>query len=1180
MYIKELQLIGFKSFQEKTTLRFAPGMNCVIGPNGCGKSNILDALRWVLGEQSFSILRCAKNEDLIFAGTAQVAAVNFAEVRLILSTEDYPNLGSEVEIRRLYFRSGESEYYLNRQLCRLRDIQDLFLSAGIGTKSYSIFDLRQMREIIAGNIRPMLEEAATLAKFREAKEECERKLNLTQTDLTRLEDIIAERERVVRSLQRQSAKLRVYQRLKQEENRLRIGELQQVYHQLNEQLNASEKEIRKLEHTGAEQTLQIRQLQDELHNLHSRLVDLQQERERALRELNQRRQALNELQSRQLMEQQEFDFLERARQEMEQEQNQLQHQVGELKQVFTTAINQLEIANLELKQKQQELEKIQNATRQQESALLARRQSEEQKKNQLRQLWENEQKLRGKIIRLEAELANNRLTATRTAEEVVRLQQQLHQADADRNTLQSQTENIKNQVEQWRTRIINQQKEISEIEDQLTEIGRQRPLLQAKRSQTREELARLETRISRTALTHAERVFGEGKVHPLNHWLEPQPGWERACEAAFNYLLDFFHTPVLEPYQLEQLLTAAPAERFGFLVNPPSSSEKAEYKNLPAHPGIVGNLSQFVILREGAPPLLKPLLNSFLVIQDKPLFWSMIEQYPELHFVTADGYAYCGDYRMVIAGEQAGSIRVIIKIRELQQQLTQMDHQLDQLEKTEARLKSLRTSLLKELEKAESDSRLLEREFFAVESRLTATATIVLELNREIDRLTQEQRRLNDYINTLELELNQHRTNLNHINLQIQQTQGELQSLEAQTAEAEAQIKNELKQASELLATIAEHRARVQHLETEVGHLKRTIEEKTRRIQELNSLREGQHHRQQEISAGKQQLATAIAELKKQLAQAEDNFARFNLNDVASAAAELEKNLAELREQQQQTQNQLLESRLLRAELEGKLRAVIEEAESLGADPSQFGSQTTESGQLNGAPTDVQRLEEIRRRLAALGQVNPLAAEEYEQEKNDLDRLIFQRDDVLQAQKNLQEALQEIDRHAREQFITTYQEVRRQFQQVFRELFLDGEADLVLVNDTSPLESEIAIIARPRGKNPKRLEQLSDGEKALLAVSLLFALYQVKPAPFCFLDEIDAPLDDANVSRFADYIKRMSEKTQVVIITHNRSTIERADVIFGVTSEQPGISKLISVSLEDYRPNPNNKRQTVNDGTP
>lgn len=1166
MYIKELQLIGFKSFQEKTTLRFAPGMNCIIGPNGCGKSNVLDALRWVLGEQSFSVLRCAKNEDLIFAGTARVSPVNFAEVRLILSTEDHPELGSEVEIRRRYFRSGESEYYLNRQPCRLRDIQDLFLSVGIGTKAYSIFDLRQMREIIAGNIRQMIEEAATLAKFRDAKAECERKLNLTQTDLTRLDDIIAERERVVRSLQRQSVRLRTYQRLKQEESRLRLVELKQVYSQLNELLNENEKEIKKLEDTAAERAREINRLEEELHKLHSRLVDVQEERERALAELTQRRQKLAELQSRQLMEQQELDFIARSLTELEQEKTRLNQELSALQQVFTTALSQLETANLELKNKQRELEIIQQTSRQKENAIFTTRQNEEQTRSRLRELWENEQQLRGKIIRLEAELVNTRTTANRTAEELERLKQQLRQAETDRNSLQTETEKIKKQLEHWRNQVATLRQELLAIENQLAEIGRSQMSFEQKRAQTNEDIARLETRIARNTLTLAQQVFGDGKINPVSQWLEPQPGWERACEAALNFLLDFLVTDNLISERLEPLLTAGPAERFGFLLNSPRpETVESGNSNSDTIPGIIGNLSQFVTLRPNAPTILKGLLNSFQIIQDHQLFWSLIDRYPQHHFVTPDGLAYCGDSRLVIAGEQAGTIRVLAKIRELQNQADRITHQLTELEQTELTLKSRRTALLTELEKAESEVRVLEPEYFTLESRLTTTGSIAAELKREVDRLIAEHRRLNETITSREPELKQLQENLIAVNAEIQEAQHELDILEQQTNAAETQIKNELKQASELLAALAEHRARVQHLETEIGHFKNSIDEKSRRRRELDASREKLLTRQQEITTGQEQLIATIRELQEQLTLAEKDFARFNLNDVASAAGELEKNLTELRDQQEQNHNRLLEFRLQRAELEAKLRSLIDEAKSLGAEPEQFTANEPGSETSKETTTAVQRLEEIRHRLAALGQVNPLAAEEYEQEKKDLERLRFQRDDVLQAKQNLEASLLEIDRHAREQFLATYQEVRHHFRQVFSELFLEGEADLVLVNDANPLESEIAILARPRGKNPKRLEQLSDGEKALLAVSLLFAFYQVKPAPFCFLDEIDAPLDDTNVGRFADYLKKMAQKTQIIVITHNRSTIERADVIFGITAEQPGISKLLSVNLADYR---------------
>jgi chromosome segregation protein len=290
----------------------------------------------------------------------------------------------------------------------------------------------------------------------------------------------------------------------------------------------------------------------------------------------------------------------------------------------------------------------------------------------------------------------------------------------------------------------------------------------------------------------------------------------------------------------------------------------------------------------------------------------------------------------------------------------------------------------------------------------------------------------------------------------------------------------------------------------------------------------------------------------------EEEAARLHVTELARAEEELESNLAELRQSQERNQAILMDQRMKLFELNQKLGAITEEASS---------SYATDIGtfQPEQAEGVAERLAQVRRKIEMLGQVNPLAGDEYRQEKSDLEKLMMQREDVAQARANLVLTMTEIDRHAQEQFAQTYTEVRGHFREIFKTLFLEGEADLVMVNEANPLESEIGIIAKPRGKNPKRLEQLSDGEKALLAVSLLFAFYRVKPAPFCFLDEVDAPLDDANVGRFADYLRGISDRTQVVIITHNRLTVERADVVFGVTAEQPGISKLVSVSLSGYR---------------
>ncbi|MEO0020535.1 MAG: chromosome segregation protein SMC [candidate division WOR-3 bacterium] len=1156
MYIKELQLFGFKSFQEKTTLRFSAGMNCIIGPNGCGKSNVLDALRWVLGEQSFSVLRCARNEDLIFAGTSQVPALNYAEVRLVLSTEDRPELGSEVEIRRRFFRSGESEYYLNRQPCRLRDIQDLFLSAGIGTKAYSIFDLRQMREIIAGNIRQMFEEAATLAKFRDAKEECQRKLELTQKDLTRLEDIIAERERVVRSLQRQAAKLRAYQRLKEEENSLRLVELRQVYKQLNTELEGLEREIRGLEEADAERTMQVKRLEEELHTLHSRLVNLQGERERALTELNRWREELSQLETKGLIEEQEMEFLLRNAAEWTRERDRLKDEITRLEGVFNQTLVQLQEANNRLGEIQSRLKEVQAITRGEEEELLSVRQEEEQIREVLRGLLENQQQVRTRVIRLEAEIENNRSVKMRILEERQRVAEQLAKTEADLRALNAEAEKVKSEMERLRQEANRRRQVINEIEKRLGEIKEEREKLLKEKGVITREVASLEAKVARPEIERVKAVFGVERLKMVSHLLAPKPGWERACEVALYYLIEFFTGVEIDGGSFDRLLTGAPEMRFGFLIDVDAKRFPDEVRLRADDERIAGNLTDFVEVKPEAPALVKQAVNSFQVVKSRDSFFQIIKEEPRARLVTKDGFACFGDGRVVIAGEDWGSIKAEVKINEEETRLSELEQTLRLLEDEERGLAKKRGEVAREWEGIESQLVLREREQFACESKLTTTVSVVTELRREEERLGKEERRIEDLLKNQEENLRGEQERTQAIAREIEKRQAELATLEERSTATEAKVKGQLKEAAEVLAAMAEEQARIQRLEVEAEHLKGSIAERRNRIAELEGsisqaekmvegIRQEKVHRQQELERLRAQVRTAEAEL-----------ARDNVWEVSSAAEAVEKNLAEVREEQQRKRELLFQRRLERAEIEAKVRSLLEEAKSVGGDLETAGE----------APdVDVKRLEEVRQRLAALGQVNPLALDEYEQEKKDLERLLFQRDDVLQAKENLQNALQEIDRHAREQFLNTYQQVRHEFQEVFKELFLEGEADLILLNDSNPLESEVAIIAKPQGKNPKRLEQLSDGEKAMLAVSLLFAFYRVKPAPFCFLDEIDAPLDDANVARFADYLKRMAEKTQVVIITHNRTTVERADVIFGVTAEQPGISKLISVSLADYR---------------
>lgn len=1173
MYIKELQLFGFKSFQEKTIIRFSPGLNCIVGPNGCGKSNILDALRWVLGEQSFSVLRCAKTEDLIFAGTATAPAVNYAEVKLLLSTEDQPGsegvLGqgekfTEVEVRRRFFRSGESEHYLNRQPCRLRDVQDLFLSQGIGSKAYSIFDLRQIREIIAGNIRKMFEEAASLAKFREAKEECQRKLDLTQTDLTRLEDIIAERERIVRSLQRQAGKLRAFQRLKEEEKRLRLIELKRSYDFLCVELEQVKQELEILEHAAGERIGEIKRLEVELRSLRTRLLNAEGEREGVRLKVQRHREMIAEIEKQQAVEEQEIAFLSQRAEEAKSTVSRREEEILRLEELFARTVKQLAERNGRLDKVQQELEKARLKTKEQEEGLYRLRDEEKSLRERLQNLLEEEQQLRNTLAKIEAEAENTAVLQKRIKQDLMILSERHGQIARELNELQVAVDKARQEKRRLQSRMMGLDAAISEINRRQEERKKRRAELEVERSLLEQELAGLRARFAREETAVARSVLGAERLSEAGKFLKPREGWERACEAACFSLLDFLICSEISGDNWAVLEKSAAKLRIGFFVGGEIGGGGGIEQGLIKDARVLGVLAEFVQIEPNAPALLAEMVQKFLIVRDRRTLEELKREFPSYYFVTQDGVAWFGDGRLVFVGSCASRLALEREIKEKERKLEGVRKEIEQLNHEEIEEESKKTTLERDREGVESESVVAEKEQMRAESKQEMVFARRAELEREKVRLQAESARLNKVQGILEEKKSEISGQLTKIAQKIGATQSELERVEQTAEEREAVVKRELGQGAELLAEISEERRHIERLEVESGHIRQEIEERRRSVEELRRIIDQAAQQRTAAAAKEKARREAVESLQTELKEMERELERFITQEIARAVDGLEKNIEELRNHQEQGQKVIFEQRLRAAELEGRIKTLTEEAQiSYQTDIATFVPETIEGFE--------ERLQKMRHRIEALGQVNPLALEEYEEERKGLDRLLFQRNDVGQARENLQQSLFEIDRHAREQFITTYQKVRAEFQKIFKELFLEGEADLVLINDANPLESEVGIIAKPRGKNPKRLEQLSDGEKALLAVSLLFAFYQVKPAPFCFLDEVDAPLDDVNVGRFADYLKRLSERTQVIVITHNRSTVERADVLLGVTAEQPGVSKVVSVSLAEYRARENNR---------
>ena len=1159
MRIKELQLTGFKSFQDKATLRFSPGLNAVIGPNGCGKTNVLDALRWVLGEQSFALLRCSKNEDLIFGGTATVAPVNFAEVKLVLDGvgQGDGQAATEVEIRRRYFRSGESEYYLNKQPCRLRDIQEVFFSSSAGTKAYSIFDLRQMREIISGNIRKMFEEAASLAKYQDAKADCLRKLDLTNGDLMRLDDIIAERERYVRSLQRQAGRLRAHDKLKTEEKGLRLLELKADYEAMRRDLERAQADTEAMEQAEAARVAEIRRLDDELKTQRGRVRDLQALKDELAAKVQAQRQTVSNLEGLNLLARQRVELLAGATRQAETERAALAENTRQMEETFEQTLERLAAANEQQTRAQERLERQRTAVQSLEERLYGLRSHETELRRQAQEQLERGLDSRQELARLEAALDNQRETHERLVAE----------ADAVKSRLARNQEEVagtRREISGAEAAIERGRKRLETMRAELTQARDERSRLRSEDAKLREEKAGLETELAllRAAIAsdqaEASRAALAGSLRgEASAFLDITPGWERACEAALYAVVDFLVADVPGPEKLAELAGKRPDLRFGFLTSVPSPQSPAP-RPAPSDGAITGPLSEFVKLRPNAPDALQQLVDGCLVAGSTSELNRLSQQLPGWSFVTQDGVCRFSDGRLVVEGRESGRLSASRAIRDKGERLSAIDGELARTAASDAALVVRRGELEKEIEQVEFEVGETGRKKASLDASLALISATGDELGRDVERLRAAQHTAAAQMRAAEERRAALVAASGELDAQTQSGTGALQRAETEARDLEQQVKAGLELSSQALAELSEARQAGSRLEAENAFAKRQIDDGRHRLQEYTAAAERNREESKVLEKEIGERAVEIEQARSVLAGFDEEAGKLQIAELARAEEALEANLAELRQAQERNQNVLMEQRLKRYELNQRFAAISEEAKSsYGTDIAAFQPESAEGA--------AERLAQVRQRLDALGQVNPLAAQEYAQEKSDLAKLVTQREDVAAAKVNLESALTEIDRHAQEQFAATYSEVRGHFREIFQTLFLEGEADLVMTNDANPLESEIGIVAKPRGKNPKRLEQLSDGEKALLAVSLLFAFYRVKPAPFCFLDEVDAPLDDANVGRFSDYLKGISDKTQVVIITHNRLTVERADVVFGVTAEQPGISTLVSVSLADYR---------------
>ncbi len=1178
MYLKALEMVGFKSFAERTKLVFEPGLMAIVGPNGCGKSNVSDAIRWVLGEQSPKALRGGTMTDVIFSGTDHAKPLAMAEVSLTL-TDCEPVLGTEyneVTVTRRVFRSGEGQYFINKAQCRLKDIQRLFMDTGLGTNSYSVMEQGRIDQILSSrpdDRREVFEEASGISKYKADKKEALRKLEHTEANLLRLGDILKEVKRQIISLQRQVGKARRYKNLQDQLRacdvwlaKERLAELDASLESLEADLaglTAREEELRAGVEAAEGQANELRQNMAEIEGRIAAAMDAAAEaagalsRARELIRVNQERaQELETLSQRDSRE------TESARASLSGHQAELEV----LQKDLIAATDAHETARIELEQRQAALAEHDQQT-------TALRQGLQQLRSEALDLETRLTRLQNELNEIEARERTDLIRRERFAAEKAEAERAVESFEERVGLMGARREEIQAEV----TRCLQQ---VEDLKQSQADRTRQLAALQQDVSTLASEAAAREAQVNLLARHRAEaqgfpagaRALLEGKpiagVDPakilgsLAEKVRADKSHALALEAVLRSWLDaVVVTDAASALDIAKTIQSAGAGAVRLLA---IDGEASPGPDGPGEP-----LRTFVKAPREIAALLGRLLGSVRVVASAAEVPAKIPA--GLTVVTLDGLVAGGDGRVEfwapgenesnplarehqLAEWQADLERLRQEVadrRARAEQLQQEERTVGQgLGEAQAALESHR----RELALAEGEIRMVERETKQARER---AETIGWELESLVEKTGAGTQRRSE------------------ISAEMESIRSRQADVRAQNAADNEKLRQFEEERNALLETATEGRVALSGYKQQVENLRARGEPLEARLRELEMLirdrAAGIDSYQERLAALARATAEAEAQIEpleteraarqSELQEARTQRERRNA-ELAKSDADLHARRAELddvREKRNGVDIQLARQRLHRQNLVDRMSS------DYGLPPADVLKAGAPEWEEGTAPSDREALEtmvaEIRTKLQSMGPVNLVAIEEHQELEERFAFLTQQNDDLVNAKQQLLDLIRKINDTTTSLFTETFNQVNESFQSLFKQLFGGGNAKLVLVDEENVLESGIEIIARPPGKKLQTVSLLSGGERTLTAVALLFALFKVKPSAFCLTDELDAALDDSNIARYLEMLRGFIANTQFIIITHNRQTIGAADALYGVTMEKQGISKIVSVKF-------------------
>ena len=1179
MYLKSLELQGFKSFPDKTLIRFGDDITAIVGPNGSGKSNISDAILWVMGEQSSKTLRGAKMEDVIFGGTQKRSAVGFAEATLTLDNTDraLPYDADEVMVTRRYYRSGDSEYYINRQSARLRDIHEMFMDTGMGKEGYSNIGQGRIDEILSlksADRREIFEEAAGISKYRHRKEETERKLERTEDNLLRIGDKVSELELQLEPLKVQSEKAKKYLELKDELQGVEVA----VWLDTLEKLSAAAK---KAEEDYASASFVLQQAHDDLERLYRQAEELGDSLHEKDGELETVRVKVSMLEATHQQLDGQMAVLRgnvennnaniaRIEEELQGQEDRSGGIAAQLEQTNQRIV----LIEKELTEKRKSLDALQQE-------LTAMAASAQGITRQFLELRATESTLTADIAGREADLHSLESSLQENAQRQQELKEDLdagtaretaaaQELDACRKELKKAQEEVtaaNNTISGYTLRQSTRAKRRDELAAQLRELTTQLDGVQAKTRVFRAMERDFESyqKSVRMVMQEAQKGVLRNVHGPVSRLIRAEDAYTVAIEIALGGAMQ----QIVVDNEQDAKAAISYLKRTGggratFLPISAIRGKELTEKGLEKCRGYVGIASGLVTTQKQYQPIVDNLLGRIVIVNDIDAAIAMAKQYGNrFKIVTLDGQVVNPGGSMT-GGSVNKEAGILSRANELEK-LTAREKELQDKQKTcEDELQEAQRSVDQvefQISAAKDQLREAEDQVLRLQGLEKQHEIMVQAITDALSSARREKDSLDARANTDRERYAGQQAKIQVYSAQLEQTRGQIAALEGSQQES-----------SQAMSKITDQMTVLKTEEAALEAEKNTALNHIEDLQALRSDMDGDREKKlalaDAIRADNVRLENEIKALLERQQSNDEETARMRkaMGNAMSQRSEAEATKTRSEREAQEKNKDILNMERACALLEQKkITTSMEERQIIDKLWDSYeltpGTAVEKRGQIESVAAGTRHISELKRKIAALGTPNLGAIEEYARVNERYTYLVEQRDDVLTSKRELESIIRNITQEMTTIFVTEFKKIDHHFGIVFEEMFGGGKGQLVLEDPDEPLTCGIEIRVQPPGKQVKTITLLSGGEKAFVATALYFAILKVRPTPFCLLDEIDAALDDRNVERFASYLRNLSANTQFIVITHRRGTMEASDVLYGVTMQEQGVSKLLRLDL-------------------